>query len=267
MKTIFITGASSGLGKAAAQLFHSNGWHVIATMRAPEKETELTRLENMTVLPLDVTNPTEIEQTVQRVMQSHTVDVVLNNAGYGLIGPLEALDDEQIVRQINTNVLGVIRVTKAFTPYFRESKQGLFLNVTSNFGLMGYATCSIYCATKFAVDGFSESILYDLAQFGVGVKIIAPGGIQTDFATRSLESKTHPAYEQLMAEVGKGYSAENVARYAKAEDIAAVIYEAATDGKAQLRYIAGDDAIAAYGERMKSGPETQVGALKKIFTF
>src|SRR2546423_11081466 len=120
MKTIFITGASSGLGKATAKLFASKGWAVIATMRSPEKETELKAINNITLLPLDVTNPEQIKGTVEKAISSGDIDVVFNNAGYGLMGPLESTTDEQIVRQVNTNLLGVIRVTQAFIPYFRE---------------------------------------------------------------------------------------------------------------------------------------------------
>src|SRR5882762_2956748 len=110
-KTIFITGASSGLGKATAKFFQRKGWRVIATMRDPGKESELGKLENVTVLQLDVTDLSQINNTVDKLLKDHEVDVVLNNAGYGLIGPLEAFTDEQIIRQIDTNLLGVIRVS------------------------------------------------------------------------------------------------------------------------------------------------------------
>jgi NAD(P)-dependent dehydrogenase (short-subunit alcohol dehydrogenase family) len=120
-KTIFITGASSGLGKATAKLFQSKGWNVIATMRNIENETELSQLENVTLLPLDVTDLENIQSTAQKAIELG-VDVVFNNAGYGLIGPLEGLSDEQITKQFNTNLLGVLRVTKEFIPYFREKK-------------------------------------------------------------------------------------------------------------------------------------------------
>ncbi len=266
-KTIFITGASAGLGKSTAKLFQSKGWNVIATMRNPENEKELIQLDNVAILKLDVTDNVQIVDTIQKVIQQYAVDVVLNNAGYGLIGVLEALTDEQINQQLDTNLLGVIRVTKAFTPHFREKKNGIFINVTSMFGLIGYPTCSVYSATKFAIDGFSESLAYDLAQFGVKVKTIAPGGIQTDFAGRSLDGGQHEAYQKLMQKVSEGYSAERISQFATAEHVASIIYEAATDNKEQLRYIAGKDAISLYSEREKIGAEAQYRKIQEMFVY
>ncbi len=266
-KTIFITGASSGLGKSTAKLFQSKGWQVIATMRNTEKETELNQLENVILLPLDVSNSEQIKSTIKNVTEKYSVDVVLNNAGYGLIGALESLEEEQIERQIETNLLGVIKVSKAFVAHFREKKTGTFINVTSTFGLIGFPTCSIYSATKFAVDGFSESLASELVQFGIQVKVVAPGGMKTDFTTRSMDGGQHEAYEKLTAEVSKGYSEEQISKYTKAEDVAQIIYEAATDNKNQLRYIAGNDAKALYNERLSLGAETQVQNIKTMFTF
>jgi len=266
-KTIFITGASSGLGKATARLFQSKGWGVIATMRNPEKETDLNQLENVTVIPLDVTNSAQIQETIEKVLTTHAVDVVLNNAGYGLIGPLEALTDEQIQTQINTNLSGLIRVSKAFVPYFREKKNGIFVNVTSSFGLLSFPTCSVYSATKFGVDGFSEGFAYEMAQFNVRVKVVAPGGMQTDFTGRSMQGGAHDAYQQLVAKVSEGYSAEQIANYTKAEEVAQIIFDAATDDKDQLRYVAGQDAIALYAERLELGAEGQFQQIKSRFAF
>ena len=267
MKTIFITGASSGLGKSTAKLFQAKGWNVIATMRNPEKETELTGLENVTIFKLDVADPAQIEAEVRKAIELYPVDVVLNNAGYGLVGPLEALKDEQIIRQIDTNLLGVIRVMKAFTPYFREKEKGLFITVTSMFGLIGYPTCSIYAATKWALEGLSESMAYELAHFGIRVKTIAPGGIRTDFAGRSLEGAQHLAYQKLVEKVSEGYSEERISQYSTPEHIASVIYEAATDDKDQLRYIAGPDAIMLYDERLKTGSEAQYRKIRELFVY
>ncbi|EJL74050.1 SDR family oxidoreductase [Chryseobacterium populi] len=266
-KTIFITGASSGLGKSAAQLFQSKGWNVIATMRKTDNERELTALENVTVLKMDVTDKDQLDEIITDVLSRYDINVVLNNAGYGLVGPLEAFTDEQIKKQIETNLMGVIRITKAFTPYFREKREGVLINITSSFGLMGFPTCSVYSATKYAVDGFSESMGYELAQFGIKVKVVAPGGIQTDFAGRSLDGAYHEAYQKLITKVQEGYSPEQIVNYSKAEDIANVIYEAATDGKDQLRYIAGKDAIALYQERTTIGTEAHVQKIKSGFIF
>src|SRR5690606_35611245 len=116
----------------------ANGWKVIATMRKPELENELKDLPNVTVVGLDVTNTATIQETISEILKSYSLDVVLNNAGYGLIGPLESLSDEQIQMQVQTNLFGVINVTKAFVPYFREKKSGTFINITSTFGLLGY---------------------------------------------------------------------------------------------------------------------------------
>lgn len=265
-KTIFITGASSGLGKATAKLFQLKGWNVIATMRSPENETELTKLKNVTILKMNVTNRAQIEDVVKKAIQEHSIDIVLNNAGYGLVGALEALSDEQIIRQINTNLLGVVRVTKSFIPYFRERKSGMFINITSMFGLIGYPTCSIYAATKFASDGFSESLAYELSHQGIGVKIIAPGGIQTDFAGRSMDGAMHDAYKNLVEKVSEGYSEERISQFSTSDQIASVIFEAATDNKNQLRYIAGNDAVALHNERSQLGAEGQYRQLKETFS-
>lgn len=266
-KTIFITGASSGLGKATARSFQAKGWKIIATMRDPEKEMELKELSNVILVKLDVTDGLAIQKTVSAILQSHSVDVVLNNAGYGLIGPLEALEHEQILEQLQTNLLGVINVTKAFVPYFRGNKSGTFINITSTFGLLGYPTCSVYNASKFAVDGFSEGLAYELAQFGVKVKVVAPGGMQTDFAGRSLKGGVHDAYRQLVAKVGEGYSEDQLANYTKAEDVAQIIYDVATDNKEQFRYIVGNDAIGLYKERLELTPEGQFRKMRLQFIF
>src|SRR5690606_5703435 len=139
----------------------------------------------------------------------------------------------------------------------RERKSGTFINITSTFGLLGYPTCSVYNASKFAVDGFSEGLAYELANFGVKVKVVAPGGMQTDFAGRSLQGGMHNAYSHLVAKVSEGYSEEQVANYTKAADVSQIIYDASTDEKDQLRYIAGNDAITLYKERMEATPEGQ----------
>lgn len=253
-KTIFITGASAGLGKATAKLFQARGWNVIATMREPKKETELTQLDNVTLLPMDVTDPEQIKTTVAKAISLYNIDVVFNNAGYGLMGAMEALSDEQILRQLNTNLLGVLRVTREFIPHFREKKNGLFISTTSIGGLFGFPLHSIYHATKFAIEGWSESMSFELGLHNIGIKTIAPGGIATDFIGRSLDRSSHPAYQEVE---DKLFSAiDGMMQMAStAEQIAEVVYEAATDNKDQIRYLAGEDAKTMYARRLEIGNE------------
>jgi NAD(P)-dependent dehydrogenase (short-subunit alcohol dehydrogenase family) len=250
--TIFITGASAGLGKATAKLFQRKGWKVIATMRNPEKETELNQLENVILMPLDVTNTRQIENVVKNAIELSEIDVVFNNAGYGLIGPLEALADEQIVKEINTNLLGVIRVTQEFVPYFKKRKKGLFITTTSIGGLISFPFSSIYHATKWALEGWTESMSYELSLFDIGIKTVAPGGIRTDFAGRSLDLISHPDYGDALAKL---MTLLNPDDFSSAEAVAETVYEAATDGKKQLRYIAGQDANAYYSRRLELGQD------------
>jgi NAD(P)-dependent dehydrogenase (short-subunit alcohol dehydrogenase family) len=252
MKTIFITGASSGLGKATARLFSAKGWNVIATMRTPTKEKELRDLPNISVLELDVSNPEQIHKVIAEVTSKTGVDVVLNNAGYALTGPLEASTDEQVVKQINTNQLGVILLTKAFIPHFRERRSGIFLTTTSIGGLVSFPLNAVYHATKWALEGFAESLAFELKPFNISVKTISPGGIKSDFMGKAQMVKDEnyaEIFEKMLALFRDGLPGS------EPEQIAAVVYEAATDGKEQLRYVAGADAIATYQRRVDAGNE------------
>jgi NAD(P)-dependent dehydrogenase (short-subunit alcohol dehydrogenase family) len=265
-KAVFITGSSSGLGRAAAQLFALKGWKVIATMRNPNREKELTKIPGVTLMALDTTDPQQIQSVAEQVVASGGIDVVFNNAGYGLAGPLEGLSDEQILRMVNTNMLGTIRTTKAFIPHFREKRSGLFINTTSIGGLLTVPFNSIYHATKWALEGWSESMAFELNQFGIGVKVIEPGGMKTDFFTRSLDTGRHPAYDALVDKVmGAITDPKQMATYSTPEQIAEVVYEAATDGKEQFRYVAGADAKAMYAMRLQMGDEAFRKAIDQQF--
>jgi NAD(P)-dependent dehydrogenase (short-subunit alcohol dehydrogenase family) len=255
-KTIFITGASSGLGKATARLFAARGWRVLATMRRPEAETELARLAGVELLALDVTDPAQIESSVTQAVALGPVNVVFNNAGYGISGPLEGLTDKQIERSVQTNLMGPIRVTKAFIPHFRQNGGGLFINTTSVGGLITFPFNAMYHATKWGLEGWSESMAFELGQLGIGMKIVEPGGIKTDFFSRSMDVGNHPAYGDLADRfMGVITDETQMQHYSTPEDIAEVVYAAATDGTDQLRYLAGDDAKAAYAARLQLGDE------------
>lgn len=265
-KTIFITGASSGLGKASALLFAKKGWNVIATMRKPENETELTKVENITLLPLDVTKLEQISEIVEKTLKISKVDVVFNNAGYGLAGPFEGATNEQITNQINTNLLGVMNVIQKFLPHFRENKSGTFITTTSIGGLVTLPFNSVYHATKWALEGFSESLAFELKEFGIKVKTISPGGIATDFAGRSLVLTQHNAYDKQIEKVMSVFmDPERAKNYSTAEQIAEVVYTAATDGKSTLRYVAGADAKEMYAQRNEVGEEIFRQGIEQTF--
>jgi NAD(P)-dependent dehydrogenase (short-subunit alcohol dehydrogenase family) len=264
--TIFITGTSSGLGRASAKLFSARGWTVIATMRTPSKETELAALPKVVLLALDITDPQQIAEAASQALARGEVDVVFNNAGYGMAGPLEGVTDEQMLRMVYTNLMGPIRVTKAFTPHFRERRAGLFINTTSIGGLITVPLNSMYHATKWALEGWSEGMAFELSQFGIGLKIIEPGGMKTDFFTRSFDAGRHPAYDALVTQVMNAITdPKQMDSYSTPEQIAEVVYEAATDGKDQLRYVAGADAKATYATRLQIGDEAFRKAIAQQF--
>ncbi len=248
MKTILITGASSGIGKATAQVFHQKGWGVAATMRTPEKEQDLKPDDRLLLVKLDVADKETITNAVQETINHFgQVDVVLNNAGYGAAGPLEAGSEEQIRRQFEVNLFGVIDVTRAVLPHFRENKAGRFINVTSIGGLITLPLFSLYHATKWGVEGFTEALQYELNPLGIDLKIVEPGGVNTDFAGRSLDMfdvSQVPEYEPTVQRLLQNFTEEagRTAGYSSPEDIAEVVYQAATDENGQLRFLAGEDA-------------------------
>ncbi|MEM7033837.1 MAG: SDR family oxidoreductase [Chloroflexota bacterium] len=266
MKSIVITGSSSGIGKATAKHFAAQGWKVAATMRTPEDETDLNQIENVSLYALDVTDDTSIAKATEQIIQDFgTVDVVLNNAGYGLMGPFEAASPDKIKRQFDTNVFGLMSVTRAFLPHFRANGAGLFMNVSSIGGLITFPLISLYHSTKWAVEGFSESLSYELGELGIQVKIIEPGGVATDFGSRSLDFAMQEgltAYDPLVAKFQEAMGNSGLAA-STAEFLAEGIYNAATDGKTQLRYIIGPDAEELYQVRQQAGDDAFIAGMKE----
>ena len=267
-KTILITGASSGIGRETAKLFQSKGWNVIATMRNPQIETELGALENVLVTKLDVLDLESIQNAVEEGIQKFGhIDVLLNNAGYGAYGTLESFSREKIVRQFNTNVIGLLDVTKAILSHFRQNKTGIIINISSIGGKITFPLGALYHGTKFAVEGISESLNYEVEQFGGQVKIVEPGMIATDFGGRSFDFSN----DENMAEYQKIVGALMGAMPAMAQNaspasvVAEVIFEAATDGKNQLRYTAGEDAKVLIANRQQFDDATFIGGIKSQF--
>lgn len=269
-KTIVITGASSGIGKATAQYFHQKGWNVVATMRNPKNEQDLKEDDRMKIVELDVENKESIQQAVKTILATFdTVDVWLNNAWYGACGPVEAGTDEEIRRQYDVNFFGVIDCIKAILPHFKQKKAGMIINVTSIGGLLTLPLFGIYNSSKFALEGLSEGMWYDLQQFGIKVKLIEPGGIKTDFSGRSLnifDMKDFPEYKAYNENfIAKMRDPQRTAKYGTPEMVANVIYTAATDGKDILRYLAGKDAKQFRFIRRWFGYRFQMSQLKKYF--
>jgi NAD(P)-dependent dehydrogenase (short-subunit alcohol dehydrogenase family) len=267
-KTILITGASSGLGKEAAKVFQRNGWNVIATMRNPDTEMELSALDHVLVTKLDVLELDSIETAVNAGIQKFgRIDVLLNNAGYGAYGPLESFTREKVLRQFNTNVIGLIDVTKALLPHFRVNKSGTIINISSIGGKMAFPLGALYHGTKFAVEGISESLQYEVAQFGGKIKIIEPGAITTDFTGRSLDFSNDESLTEYQPLIGKVMSAMQslFKNSSPASVIAEVIYRAATDGSDQLRYTAGEDAKLVVASRKQYDDESFTAGIKAQF--
>ncbi|MEB0174060.1 SDR family oxidoreductase, partial [Undibacterium sp. CCC1.1] len=229
-KTIFITGASAGLGRATALLFASKGWKVIATMRTPQKELELGQVPGITLSALDVTNIDQIKAAAAAALAAGPIDVLFNNAGYGLAGAFEAASDEQLVDEIDTNLLGPMRVTQAFLPAMREQRSGTIITTTSIGGLLTFPFNAVYHATKWGLEGWNESLAFELAPFGIRVRTIAPGRISSDFAGRSLVFTPHPAYMEAINKTMAGFTSTNDSVSGSTpEQIAQVVWDAVND--------------------------------------
>lgn len=241
-KTMFITGASTGIGHATALHFAKKGWNVAATMRKPENETELTQSPNVKLYKLDVTDTASIEAARdQAIADFGTIDVVVNNAGYAVSGIFENMTEEQIKRQYDVNVFGLMRVTKAFLPHFRANKAGTFVNLSSVGGILATPTLEVYQSTKFAVEGLSEGWYNELKPLGIRVVIIEPGSIGTDFQGRSQDKtpNTIEDYNPILEKMGK-VAAGRQTQYLEPTVIAELIDTALSDDSGRARYASAD---------------------------
>lgn len=244
-KTVFITGSSTGIGKASALLFLEQGWNVVATMRSPEKEMELNKHPNCLVTKLDVHDEASIQNSIHEAIKKfQKIDVLVNNAGYGLVGAFEGMSSEQIKNQFETNVFGLMNVSRAILPHFRENKNGTIINIASVGGKVTFPLYSVYHATKFAVEGFSESLQYEVEKFNIKIKIVEPGAIKTDFYTRSTDRKLDLLPSDYKNFVDHTLKATDEAgnRGSKPSVVAQTIFKAANDNSFKMRYPSGIDA-------------------------
>ncbi|MEU6197747.1 SDR family oxidoreductase [Streptomyces sp. NPDC047061] len=244
-QTILVTGTSSGLGRATARLFRSRGWNVVATMRDPGAERELTELDNVLVARLDVQDSASIDAAVDAApTRFGRIDVLVNNAGYGAYGPLEATPLDKIRRQFDVNVFGLLATTKALLPHFRANRSGTIVNISSMGGRVTFPLGTLYHGSKFAVEGISEALQYELTEIGVRVKIVEPGNIRTDFGGRSFDFSNDPSLPEYQPMIEAVFSAfgSMTAQAPEPEIIAETVHQAVTDDTDTLRYVAGADA-------------------------
>lgn len=267
-KTVLITGASSGFGKETAKLFQKKGWNVIATMRSPEKETELNTLNNVLITKLDLQDSDSIKNAINEgIIKFGKIDALVNNAGYGLMGVFESVTKDQIQRQYQVNVFGLMEVTQTLLPHFRENGNGVIINLSSFGGFTALPFGSLYNSTKFAVEGFSESLSLELAPLNIAVKMIQPGGVATSFRDGIEMIKNEiPVYNPLMGSFFGRYAktTEHLEK-ATAKDVAATIYTAVTDDKVQLRYVVGADAQFYIDSKMKNSDQDFVNLMRDYF--
>jgi NAD(P)-dependent dehydrogenase (short-subunit alcohol dehydrogenase family) len=245
MKTVLITGCSSGFGLEIARHFLEQGWKVVATMRTP-REDVLPASEHLRVLALDVTDAGSIRRAVEA---AGPVDVLVNNAGIGLMGAFEGTTMETVRDVFETNTFGTLAVTQALLPQFRARRAGAIVNVSSGTTLMPLPLLSVYTASKAAVNAFTESLALELAEFGIRVGLVLPGrSPETPFGKNAqprMQGAIPEAYagfaERVFAGRGEGGPVTHVA------DVVDAVWRAATDAAAPLRLPAGADAVAAAG--------------------
>lgn len=240
-KTVVITGTSTGIGRATVELFSSKGWRIGATMRSPENEHLLNHLPGVTLFQLDITDHEQVKACSKRILAEFgQVDVLVNNAGYALLGPMETATQEQIHRQFETNVFGPIALIDEFLPAFRKQGSGAIINVSSIGGRIAFPLYSIYHGTKWALEGISESLYAEMKPFGIKVRLIEPGSIRTDFNSRSqdvTDLENFPEYRAYTETVSRNIlEASSGKLTGSAAEVALTIFKAATDKGARLRY-------------------------------
>lgn len=242
MKTILITGCSSGYGLETARHFLAQGWNVIATMRTP-RDGVLPGSDRLRLLPLDVTDPASITAAID---QAGPIDALVNNAGIGVIGALEATSMAKARQVFETNTFGVMAMTQAVVPQFRARGSGVIVNVTSSVTLAPMPLASVYTASKMAIEGFTASLEHELRAFGVRVKLVQPGyGPSTRFSQNSdlnIEDAIPAPYAAFAQPILAAFA--EPAQVTTASDVAEAVWRAANDVSGQLRYPAGPDAVA-----------------------
>lgn len=268
MQTVLITGSSSGFGEASVRRFAAAGWNVIATLR--DKASAPPFPEGVLVETLDVTDPGSILDAIESGKNTFgSIDVVVNNAGFGLHGFFEESTDAKMREQFEVNVFGLMEVTRAILPHMRARGTGSIVNVTSGAGVFGLPMISLYAASKFAVEGFSESLYHEVRPFGIRVKLIEPGGVtSTNFGKRAaaeasgfsaisdyrpLSERAATVFRQISESRSSGTS----------EEVADVILTASTDGSDRLRYVATEGIKSWVTARRETSEEAYMELMRR----
>ena len=242
MKTVLITGCSSGYGLEIARHFHAQGWNVVAAMRTP-REDVLPRSDRLRILALDVTKP---ESIAAALLASGPIDVLVNNAGIGLLSAFEVTPMTTVRELFETNTFGVMAMTQAVLPQFRQRRSGVIVNVTSSATLAPMPMVAAYTASKMAIEGFTGSLAFELAAFNVRVKLVEPGhGPTTRFASNGgprMAGLISEAYAPLAERIFAAFAQPSA--FTTESDVAEVVWRAAHDSTEQLRFPAGPDAVA-----------------------
>ena len=266
-KTVLITGCSSGFGKATAELFLTYGWNVIATMRVPTEA--FGDSDRMLVTRLDVTDPNSISSAINSgIKRFGRIDAVVNNAAIGLLSALEVTPTSTIHEIFETNVFGVMAVTQKIIPFMREQHSGTIINVTSSAALTPMPLVSVYTASKTAIEGFSESLAYELSLFNIRVKIVEPGRAPaTNFAANGSERMKGlipESYADYAAQLMKGMQNPS-AEYTSEQDVAEKVLAAATDESDRLRYPAGADSEMFAELRWTNSEDEYLKRMQEMF--
>jgi NAD(P)-dependent dehydrogenase (short-subunit alcohol dehydrogenase family) len=247
-----VTGSSSGIGLAASLALAKNGYLTYATMRNLAKQDSIQSVAEKEHLPvrtvqLDVTDENSVKNAIQSILsESGRIDLLVNNAGYGMTGAFEDIGMDEIKSLYETNVFGVIRVTQAVLPIMRKQGSGRIINISSGAGRIGYPGGSAYVSSKFALEGLSESMAFEVEQFGIKTVLVEPGFIRTNFAENIVTAKKaqdpNSPYSQMMMQMKSSSHRRRMIENAPDADlVASVIVEAATAKEPNLRYLAGKD--------------------------
>ena len=264
-KVALVTGSSSGIGLETSLLLARNGFQTFATMRNIDKGNEIRAIAareelHVKIVQLDVTDDISVKSAIEKILsESGRIDVLINNAGYGLGGAFEDSSMSEIKAQYETNVFGLVRVTQAVLPGMRKQRSGTIVNISSGAGRSGYPGGSIYVSSKFAIEGLSESIAFELEPFGIRVILVEPGVIRTNFANGMVIAKKaqdpNSPYSQIMQKMSANWQ-HMMENASDAKLVAQVVLNAITSKDSQLRYLAGKD-MEAWMEARKNMSDSQ----------